>query len=220
MKPQHNPRTTFVTLDGIEIHFVPFSWDEYLLARQGLLDEYRERGEIIDCPQYKVEYASGSTRMLNHDADTIKQVPPGTPPEDVDRILAEQQATWDKYQDAQRRFNAEDMQLMMDFVYLDSLGGIKLPEDTAWEERQRGRRITIPADPEKKRRHYINTVLLKGRSDSVDLVGTIQAISMGAIKEDDVKAVVDSFRDRYWQQARGFFDTAKATNGAPAPQPA
>jgi hypothetical protein len=204
-------RTIFTTLDSTEIHFVPFSWDEYMLAKQGLLEEYRERGEVIDCPQYKITFASGSSQWFNHDEKSILQVPPGTKPEDIERVIQEQKETWTKYQETLTRFNAEDNALMVDFVFSDSIGDIQLPEDNSWEEKQRRRRVKIPADPEEKRRHYINTVLCKGRSDQLDLIATIMAISMGAVKEDDVQAVIRSFRDRFWSQARPFFGDAAGT---------
>jgi hypothetical protein len=191
-------RTIFTTLDGQEIRFEPFSWDEYQMSRTGLMAEYRARGEVLDCPQYTVKFASGASQKFDHDAKSILQPPPGTEPEDVDRIVAEQQETWRLYLDAQRRFNAEDQEVLTEFIYTDSLGHITLPEDTAWETRQTKRRIQIPTDPEEKRRHYINTVLLKGRSDQVDICSTIWAVSMGVVKEADLDTVKASFRDKVW----------------------
>jgi len=196
-------RTTFTTLNGTEIHFVPFSWDEYQLARAGLMDEYRTRGELIDCPQYTVTFASGTTQQFDHNETTIKDVPPGTAEQDVDKVLDAQREMWLKYQDALKRFNAEDQIVLNEMVYEDSLGGIVLPSDTTWETRQTKRRIKIPTDPEEKRQHYINTVLLKGKSDQLDLLSTIVAVSMGVVKEADLEAVKASFRDQVWGDISG-----------------
>jgi hypothetical protein len=188
-------RTTFTTLDGIEIHFAPFSWDEYQLSLAGLKDEYRARGEVIDCPQYDVKMASGAIEKFDHDAKSILQAPPGTPDEDKQAIIDAQVALWEQYQDAQKRFAAEDNEIMSSYVYDEALASVVLPEDTAWEMRQAKRHIAIPTDLEEKRLHYINTVLLKSKADQIDLISTIAAVSMGVVKEADLQAVRDSFRD-------------------------
>ena len=206
-----DPRTVFTTLEGTQIHFVPFSWDEYLLSQEGLRQEYRERGEIVDCPRYKVTYMGGTSQWFDHDAKSIEQAPPETPPEDVERIIAEQKETWMKYQDALARFTSEDNDLRVDFIYSDSLAEIKLPEDNEWEIRQQKRRVKIPTDPEEKRRHYINTVLCKARGDQVDMMATIIAISMGATKEEDVLHVVESFRNIVWGKTWAHFGDALVT---------
>jgi hypothetical protein len=191
-------RTTFTTLDGIEIHFTPFSWDEHLLSEEGLKQEYRDRGEIVDCPQYVVKYATGAQQEFNHDAKSILQAPPGTPPEDVDSIVADQKDKWAKYLDASARFAAENQAELANLVYTESLTDITLPADNAWELRQAKRHIKVPTDPESKRLHYINTVVLKYRSDQIDLMSTVIAVSMGIVKEDDLATAVASFRDSVW----------------------
>jgi len=195
---RYDRRTIFTTLDGQEIHFVPFSWDEHLLSEEGLKAEYRERGELVDCPQYKVTFAGGASQMFDHDAASVLQAPPETPPEDVERVIAEQKATWEKYLDASKRLAAENQAEMVNLVYTESLSHIALPADTAWEERQRKKHVKIPTDPEEKRLHYINTVLLRYRSDQIDLMATVVAVSMGIVKEDDLAMAVASFRDQAW----------------------
>lgn len=206
---RHDPRTTFTTLSGVDIHFVPFSWDEYQLALEGLKDEWRERGEIIDCPQYEVKLASGEIQKFDHNENTINELPPDTPEDQKETVLKEQKDLWERYQDASARFQGQDGEIMSEFIYADSLASITLPDDTAWEDKQRQRHIKIPDELEDKRRHYINTVLLKSKADQLDLVATITAVSMGVVKEADVERVRDSFRDRvYGNLSQTLRDTA------------
>jgi hypothetical protein len=198
-KTRADKRTIFTTLDGIEIPFIPFSWDEFTLSKEGLKDEYRQRGEIVDCPQYTVTFAGGTTQKFDHNANTVKEVPPGTLSEDRERVIAEQVETWEKYLDASKRLEAQANEELAEVVLSESLAGVTLPPDTAWEERQRKRHVKIPTDPEEKRRHYIFTVLLKSKSDQIDIISTITAVSMGVVKEDDLEKVKASFRNSIWR---------------------
>jgi hypothetical protein len=193
---RYDPRTTFTTLEGKDIHFIPFSWDEYQLALAGLKEEYRERGDPIDCPQYEIKLATGVVEKIDHDEKSILEVPPGTPEEDKALVIEEQQALWVRYQETLQKFTAEDGEIMASYVYDESLAELQLPTDTAWEERQRKRHIKIPEDPHEKRLHYINTVVLKSKADQLDLLSTIAAVSMGIVKEADIERVRSSFRDR------------------------
>lgn len=200
MKQVTNRRTIFTTLDGLEINFKPFSWDEYQLARSGLQEEYRQAGKQIDRPQYTVKFASGTTQQFDHDENTIMQAPPETPVEDIALVVEEQRALWAAYQEASKQFSIDEQALLTDFVFDDSLGHIQIDgiSGISWEDRQRKRHINIPTDPEEKRRHYINTVMLKAKSDQIDLLSTIVAVSMGVVKEEDIEAVKASFRDSLW----------------------
>jgi hypothetical protein len=195
-----NSRLAFTTLDGKSIPFVPFSWDEWTLSKEGLKEEYRERGEIIDCPQYKVTYAGGTSEMFDHNPTTIEQAPPETPPEDIERIIAEQKETWQKYQAISATFEAQVNEELAEKIISECLAGITLPTDNSWEETQHKNHIkNIPADPEEKRRHYIWTVLVKFKSDQMELMSTITAVSMGVVQEEALDTIKASFRDSIWR---------------------
>jgi len=199
IKQVQNKRTTFTTLDGQEIRFVPFSWDEHLLSDEGLKDEYRERGDIVDCPQYIVKFAGGSQQAFDHDEKSILKAPPDTAPDDIERVVEEQKETWAKYLDASARFTAETQAEMANLVYVESLAHITLPPDTTtWEARLAKKHIKIESDPEKKRLQYLNTEIVKYRSDQIDLMATVVAVSMGASREADIDTVKKSFLDTIW----------------------
>jgi hypothetical protein len=193
--------TNFTTLDGQAIRFIPFSWDEHLLSEEGLRNEYRENGEIVDCPQYVVKYAGGTQQLFDHDATSILQAPPETPPEDIERVIEEQKATWAKYQDASTRLANENQTELTNLIYTESLANIQLPADNAWEVRLIKKHIKIPTDPEEKRLLYINTVVLKYRSDQIDFCATVTAVSMGATREAEIDIVKKSFLDSIWGNA-------------------
>jgi hypothetical protein len=192
-------RTTFTTMDGHEIHFTPFSWDEHLLSEEGLKQDYRDRGQIVDCPQYTVKFATGAQQKFDHDAKSVLQAPADTPPEDKERVIAEQVATWEKYQADSAQFVAESQTEMTSLIYLDSLADYTLPDDTtAWEARLTKKHIRIPKDPEAKRQLYINTELVKFRGDQIDLIAKVTAVSMGATREADIELVKQSFLNSIW----------------------
>jgi hypothetical protein len=198
---QVSKSTVFTTLDGQVIKFIPFSWDEHLLSEEGLRNEYRENGEIVDCPQYVVKFEGGTQQLFDHDAKSILKAPPDTAPEDIERVIEEQKATWAKYQDASARLAAENQAELVNLVYTESLANVQLPEDKSWEERQLKKHIKIPTDPEEKRLHYINTVLLKYRSDQIEFISTVVAVSMGATREAEIDIVKKSFLDSIWSNA-------------------
>lgn len=201
MVQKRNVRTVYKTLDGLEIPFTPFSWDEYTLSKEGLKDEYRERGEVVDCPTYTVHFATGTQQTFPHDAKSILEAPPGTHEDEVDAVVAAQVEQWEKYQDATSRFETQANEELSEIILTECLAGVQLPADSAWEERQRKRHIKIPIDPEEKRRHYLYTVLLKSKSDQIDIISTITAVSMGVVKEDDLETVKASFRGSVWSNA-------------------
>lgn len=196
---RHDPRTTYTTLSGVDIHFVPFSWDEYQLQLEGLREKYRQQGLPIDIPQYEVVFAGGKPEKFDHDEKSITQAPQGTPEEDKAGVIAMQQAAWGLHKETVKKFEAEDAEIRMEYLFLDSLGGITLPEDNAWEVRQLSKDIKIPSDPEEKRRHYILTILAKSRADQLDLMSTITAVSMGITKEADVEAIRSTFRNQLFR---------------------
>ena len=208
---RYDPRTTYTTMGGVDIHFVPFSWDEYQLQLEGLREKYRQQGLPIDVPQYEANIG-GVIQKFDHDVKSITQAPPGTPEEDKPAIIAAQQTLWAEHKATLKKFDDEDSNIKLDYLFLDSLGDIKLPEDNAWEVRQLSKDIKIPSDPEEKRRHYILTILAKSRPDQLDLMSTITAISMGITKEADVERIRDTFRDRLLRGVtRLLLDTAEKT---------
>lgn len=201
MYKSQKARTVFTTLDGIDIPFKPFSWNDYQLARQGLMQEYRDRGEQIDRPQYTVIYAGGSTRQFDHDEITILQAPKDTPPEDIARVIEAQKAQWEAWKETAIRFDKDDQDLLWDYVRNDSLAGFSLPADKAWEEKSKRRHIKIPEDPEEKLMYYLNNVLLKSNSDRIDFLATITLVSQGIVEEAHLETVKKSFRDQIWGNA-------------------
>jgi hypothetical protein len=208
-------RTTFTTMDGKDIHFVPFSWDEHLLSEEGLKQEYRDRGQIVDCPQYTVTFATGTTQKFDHNETTIKDVPPGTPENEVDKTLDVQRELWLKYQADYKQFQAESQAEMANLVYVESLADYKLPEDTAaWEARLKKKHIAIPTDPEEKRQLYISTELVRFRADQIELMATVTAVSMGATREADVEIVKRSFLDTIWSNGKEQLAGREATGKA------
>lgn len=192
---RYDPRTTYHTLSGVDIHFVPFSWDEYQLQLEGVRDRYRQQGLPIDVPQYEANIG-GVIQKFDHDEKSILQAPPGTPEEDKAAVIEAQKELWAEHKATLKKFEDEDKEIMVEYMFLDSLGAIQLPEDNAWEVRQLKKDIKIPTDPEEKRRHYIQTILVKSRADLLDLMSTITAVSLGITKEADVETIRDSFRDK------------------------
>lgn len=195
---RHDPRTTYTTMGGVEIHFVPFSWDEYQLELEGKREKYRQRGEPIDVPQYEANIG-GVIQKFDHDEKSILQAPPETPDEEKEAVIAAQVAIWEQHKETLKKFEAEDGEIKIEYILSDSLGAIQLPEDNAWEVRQLKKDIKIPSDPEEKRRHYIMTILAKSRADQLDLISTITAVSMGITREADVEAIRNTFRDQLFR---------------------
>jgi hypothetical protein len=201
MKKSSPDRLQFETIDGIKIKFNLISWSEYQLARAKLMAEYRDRGDQIDCPTYTVKFASGNQQEFPHDTKSILSPPPDTAPEDVDTIIEQQKATWDAYMETIKAFGGDDNILLADMIYEDGLNTLQLPEDEGWMKKQIRRKLTIPTDPEERRRHYINTVVLKSAGDQLDLCAQIVGASSG-IAEDDLQSVMIGFRSSLWSKSK------------------
>jgi hypothetical protein len=201
MKKSSPDRLQFETIDGIKIKFNLISWSEYQLQRAKLMVEYRERGDQIDCPTYTVKFASGSQQEFPHDTKSILSAPPDTAPEDVDTVIEQQKATWDKYLETIKIFAWEDNILLSNMVFEDALNTLQLPDDEGWMKKQIRRKLTIPEDPEERRRHYINTVILKSAGDQLDLCAQIVGASSG-IAEDDLQSVMIGFRSSLWSKSK------------------
>jgi hypothetical protein len=194
-------RTIFTAMDGQEIPFKPFSWLAYENALEGLRQEYRDRGEQIDRPQYVVQYESGSQQTFDHDEISITQVSASTLPEDKERVIAEQQAQWAAWQETTKKFDLEGNDLLWDFVRNDSLTDLKLPADSAWEDKQRRRKAKIPEDPEEKLMYYLNTELLKSTADRLEFLETIVLVSRGMVEEAHLETAKRLFRNQIWSDS-------------------
>lgn len=184
---------TYTTQDGVKITLHVFSYQAYQMGVATIKKEYRDRGEPIEPPTFTVALDGGVTREYTHDAKSILQAPPGTPPDQVSAIVEKQKQAWEDHLKAKERLIAETNALYADYFFEDALCDIRLPDDnSSWEDRQRRRHVVIPDDPEAKRRHWINTELLKSPQDMVGLTAKVMSL-VGGEDEEVVMDMVDGF---------------------------
>lgn len=183
---ENNDGKVFVTSDGLQVPIAPISLIEMDLAEAGLRQDFLDQGEPLDPPSYTVQTVGGGEEIHFHDETTLE-----VPGDEVK--TAENLKAWEAHIEALKRHNAERSVIQSNII-LDGLQ-VELPEDDAWEIRQRSYHIRIPVDPIEKRRHYIQTVILKTPDDLMRLMEQVMILStQGVVSEEAVKAAVNTFR--------------------------
>ena len=185
MTDENVKRRVYTALSGFEVPIKPISPTKIMKAEQGLEKAFRDRGEPIDIPIYKVETAGGGSEEFELDIDSIQL------PDDPEET-AKRQKDWDLYQDAISRLKKEQFDITR-IITLDAID-LPLPEDTSWIQEQKDLYIEIPENRHDLWMHWLETEILHP-SDVVNLVAEILILSStGIISEEEVKAAVGLFR--------------------------
>lgn len=185
MKQIKPDKLVFYTAAGLEVEFEPISPILLEESEQGLIAEYRQRGEPLDKPTYTVETVGGGSQIFEHDETTL--------------TTDELKAAWALYKDANDRLQAEQAQLRLEIVM--SAIKVELPEDGEWEKRYRRWHVTVPSDADEKRLFYIAREILKTPADLVEAMTRVITTSMkGTVSEEAIEAASASFRN-YIQEA-------------------
>jgi hypothetical protein len=187
MKQVKPEKLVFYTSAGREIEFEPISPILMEEAEQGLVAEYRQRGEPLDKPTYTVETAGGGSQTFEHDETTL--------------TTDEMKATWEAHKDANARLAAEQGDLRIDMV-LSALK-VDLPADDDWERRLRKWHVTIPDDPDEKWKFFVLREVLKTPSDIFEAMTAVISASMrGTVPEEAIEAASATFRSGVQEAAR------------------
>jgi len=181
----------YTALSGIKIPILPISPTKIMKAEQGVEKAFRNKGEPIDTPIYKVETAGGGFEEFDLDEDSIHL------PDDPEET-AKRQKDWDLYRDAIKRLKREQFDITR-IIVLDAID-LPLPKDESWIKEQEKLYIEVPKDPRKRWMHWLETEILHP-NDIVELVAEILILSStGIISEEDVKAAVGLFRSTVYPQ--------------------
>lgn len=169
----------FVTDAGLEIQYEPASALQIEMSEQGIRKQFKDDGASIDAPTYEVETAGGGKQTFFHDEKTLE--------------TDEQKEAWKNYQEDSARMSAEIVRVRNEILFDSILVG--LPSDSTWETRQRKRYITVPDDPDEKRRHYIQTEILRTVNDVYGITEKIMVATLsGAVPEEAIQAASATFR--------------------------
>lgn len=186
-------KNVFRTLAGLEIEFEPISMSTLVLAEQGVEAFFRERGDPIDKPTYKIAVEGGDEIEFELDADHLEASnKDGTPNEEE---TYKRKSLWSAHQLAVLALAREKQKVQSSVMY-DALH-IELPKDDGWIKRQERLYVKVPRDdPYELRRHYIETEVLKTVSDIIELTTRIMEFSTaGVLTEETLAAARQSFQN-------------------------
>jgi len=172
-------RNVYTTTNGVEIEIRAISLSEMQMAQAGIREEYKERGEPLVPPKYKIETFGGGEEWHDHDETTLK--------------TDEDKKAWAEHKIAVARLDAEVAKLAQEFVFEDGLI-VELPTDGIWEARMKRRRIKLSDDPGERRTQYILTELLRTPMDIKGCIAEVLKLSVkGADNQAEIIAALDSF---------------------------
>jgi len=192
--------TEIKTVAGLTVKLLPVARVLTEQIRLGVLKEYEERGEVMTIPTYLVKTAAGETQEFPHDEETIKDAPA----EDVEK--------WEKYHDAQRRFERDVSGKVTRFLLYRGVVVDSAEMDKSLQA-QAAFGISIPSDEIERIVYYITTELLPTPLDIIRATQAIIILSMAGIEEETLRAVEESFRRALEKAGRPGAAAIKATEG-------
>lgn len=181
---QEQERPFFLREDGTKVFIKSISMLELQKVEEGVMREFRERGEPIDPPTYEVETAGGGKLKLPMDASNLEVE--GDPAESQRR-----QDLWRAHRLANERMRTEigeiSTEIIMEGIVCD------MPSDE-WIAKKRKRHIQIPDDPEELLALYKTIEIIRTPGDLVKAQQEIMILSgSGAISREDIEAAGATF---------------------------
>lgn len=174
----------FTTTAGVEVPYQPVSFADLELAKSAVEQEFRDAGKPIDPPTYEVKLELEGTS--EHHPHTIRTIQDASD---------EDKAKWDAHQEALIELG-DEIQKRTSLIFAEGIL-YDLPEDDSWiARRKRLFNEDVPEDPEERRVHYINNVLLKTPADKEGLMEKIYEISLTGAGEEAVQVIMDGFRSQ------------------------
>lgn len=195
---------SFVTEDGREYPIRSISLMDFKEVENGIVAEWKERGEYPEIPTYQVEIAGGD-KISYPLSETLLDTP--------DPIeSARRKAAWAVYSEAMDRLAAEQSKALLAII-LDGLD-VQLPADDTWIARRKKRHIHIPenvlSDPDELLQYYKMSEILKTPGDIVGLQQEILILSSsGKVDRAAVEAAGDTFLRQLQDIGKGEGNTAK-----------
>jgi hypothetical protein len=164
------------------------------MVKEAVRKEFEAKGEQTLPPTYTVIGAGEVSHQEPHDETTLET--------DEDR------AAWKNYQDTLARLTVETNNRVMK-VWMTGLR-IDLPEDDNWLQVQKWFGVNVPENPMDLRYHYITTEILRSPEDLFTVLNDIMKESYkGMVKEDDLEAAINSFRDNLQGKASKQFHASQ-----------
>lgn len=203
MKTNEEDLHVLVTDGGHTYPIHPVS--EYLInkAVQAAEKRFRALGKPLSPPQYEVEMAGGAKKLFDHDEKSVQGDP----------VL---EAEWAAYQAAKAEL-AEAQELARMQAMLSAID-VEVPDDDGWKRRQLRLGIEIPEDAAELWWHYLTTEVIVTYADMMQAVQKITLLTnRGAVKEEDLNAVFDSFQRDVQQNTAQKLATDAGTLGLRAP---
>ena len=185
----------YITVEGRAIPYKPISFTKRDLIKNGLEEEFRERGEPLDPPVIETEVYGGD-KIEQELTDGMLVV------EGDEEESARRKALWDAHIDAKDRYEKELSKslnhLTMSAILID------LPEDDKWIAEQKKLHIRIPENADKLREHYIQTEILTSLEDVFEINSLIfEKSAVRDLNYGEVAAAKASFRDTIRRALQG-----------------
>lgn len=187
----------FETTAGEKIKIQPISILDLQLAQDAVKREFRDRGEQIDPPTYKVDVLGGEVEYHPYTEESIKDAG------------EEDKAAWDAHLEATEKMKLE-VEGRTALVFLEGIL-VDLPEDDTWiKRRKRLFGEVVPEDKEERLLHYVNHILLKTPADQEDLTFAIYRLSMTGANKEAIQAMEELFRGEMDEAGREGLEAIKA----------
>lgn len=177
-EPRHQP--TWTNSLGREIKLRPVSQVRQQQLTQTVIKRFREAGEPIDPPKYKVIDVAGTEEWFDHTKETIETAG------------EEEKVAWTAHKAALKRLQQEITTRTTKLLLLE---GLEIEEPTEeWESRQRYWDIPVPDDPFEKKIEYIVTEILPTPWDQTECILAVMKAGSAGLDDEVMAAAEDSFR--------------------------
>ena len=184
----------FAMASGRTLHLVAVNPLLIEAVTTSLEAEYRERGEMLDAPRYRVETVGGDFEEFTHIVDAVQGV--DTLKDDNPEVEKANRATWAKYAETQGRYSADRGSRLMRVLLAQGVSkkGLDYP-DGPWVAEQESLFIRLPSTEPDRFLHYLKTVACASASELEATLARITQLSLsGYIDEGRVQQALRLFR--------------------------
>lgn len=176
----------FMTVSGDVIPLKPISLLDQQLIQDAVEAEFRERGEPIDPPAYRIEQLGYDEDNAPTEAYTFTSII-DAPEEDKEK--------WATHVEALMRMG-EERQRRSAILFAEG-ADIQLPDSDDWIKRRKKLfNEDVPDDPDERKVYYLNKILLKTPADKDGFMWSVYSLSMTGATEERIQAMERLF----WSQ--------------------
>ena len=197
-------RTKLTLTDGKILNVAPLSLMVLEAIEEGVENEFRSEGKLIDHPTYTLETAGGGEEEHLHDKESAEEF--GV------------EEDWQKFVETTEELDAVQNDRRTRYVLLEGITNFPLPDDDAWIKRQQKYGVSdIPKyddyvnlsedEYDDLLIYYRTTEVMKTPHDTGEASLRILSLTYHGVDEGVISKMEESFRDRYSGRGRGVQET-------------